>query len=40
MLLLLRTRPIVIRLRLCFWTAITITGALTVRNLVLDTMII
>jgi hypothetical protein len=39
-LLLLRVRPIVIRLRLHFWTAITVTGALTIRNLVLDMLII
>jgi hypothetical protein len=38
--LLLRARPIIIRLRLHFWTTITVTGALTIRNLVLDTMII
>jgi hypothetical protein len=38
--LLLRVRPIVIRIRLHFWTAITVTGALTIRNLVLDMMII
>jgi hypothetical protein len=35
-----RERPVIIRLMLHFWITVTIIGALTIQNLVLDTMII